>query len=174
MTQKFNNWTYQVNLFHKVDCCFRRKPIAFLVDNKFGTDIKTKANIFNEYFGDQCTPLKNISVLPINQKFLTQSRLTSLDFNEEQILKIIRALNIHKAHGHDDISIRMIKICDKSPLKPLFFLFQNSTKLSYYPDIWKRSNIIPVHKSNDNQLVKNYRPTYLTHLWKNFRENNIQ
>ena len=61
---------------------------------------------------------KNSSVLPINQTFLTQSWLTSLDFDEEEILKIIRALIIHKAHGHDDISIRMIKICDKSLLKP--------------------------------------------------------
>ena len=27
--------------------------------------------------------------------------------------------NVPKAHGHDHISIRMIKICDKSILKPL-------------------------------------------------------
>ena len=57
-----------------------------LVDNKFVTDIKTniktKANIFNEYFAEQCTLLKNKSVLPINQTFLTQSRLTALDFNQ--------------------------------------------------------------------------------------------
>ena len=31
-------------------------------------------------------------------------------------------------------------------------------KPSCYPFIWKRSNIIPVHKKNDKQLVKNYRP----------------
>ena len=55
----------------------------------------------------------------------------------------------------------MIKICDKSLLKPLILLFQNSAKLSYFPDIWKRSNIIPVHKKNDKQLVKNYRPISL-------------
>ena len=73
-----------------------------MVDNKFLTDIKTKANIFGEYFAEQCTLLKNSSVLPINQTFLTQSRLISLDFNKEEILKIVRALNIHKAHGHDD------------------------------------------------------------------------
>ena len=109
----------------------------------------------------QCRLLKNNSVPPINQIFLTYSRLTSLDVSEEEILKIIRALNIHKAHGHDHTSIRMIKICDKSFLKPLVLLFQNSAKLSYFPDIWKRSNIIPVHKKNDKQLVKNYRPISL-------------
>ena len=100
-------------------------------------------------------------MLRINQRFLPQSTLASLDFNKEEILKIIRALNIHKTHGHDNISIRIIRICDKSLLKPSIILFQNSTKLSYYPDIWKGSNIIPVHKKNNKQLVKNYQPTYL-------------
>ena len=108
-----------------------------------------------------CPPLKNNSVLPKSQIFLTQSRLSTLDFNEEELIKIIRNLNVHKAHGHDDISIRMIKMCDKSILKPLMLLFENSTKSSYYPDIWKKSNIVPVHKKNDKQLVTNYRPISL-------------
>ena len=55
----------------------------------------------------------------------------------------------------------MIKICDKSLLKPLIILFENSIKSSCYPDIWKRSNIIPVHKKNHKQLVNNYRPISL-------------
>ena len=90
------------------------------------------------------------NVLTENQMFLTQSRLNSINFNEDEILKIIKALNIHKAHGHDDISIRMIKICDKSLLKQLILLFEISTKSSCYPDIWKRSNIIPVHEKMIN------------------------
>ena len=129
-----------------------------LIDDKFVNDTKTKADIFNIFFAQQCTPLKNDSKFPSNQIYLTQSKLVSLDFNEDEVLKIIRSLNIHKAHGYDDISIRMIKICDKSLLKPLIILFKNSAKSSHYPDIWKRSNIIPVHKKNDKRLVKNYRP----------------
>ena len=132
-----------------------------LIDDKFVTDIQTKAKIFNKFFADQCTPLKNGSVLPKSQIFLTQSRLCTLHFDEKEIIKIIRNLNVHKAHCHGDISIRMIKICDKSILKPLILLFENSTKSSYYPDIWKKSNIIPVHKKNDKQLVNNYRPISL-------------
>ena len=97
-----------------------------MIDDKFVTDIQAKANIFNTFFVDQCTPLKNNSVLPTKQLFLTQARLGTLDFNEGEILKIIRVLNINIAHGHDDISIRMIKICDESLLKPLSILFKNS------------------------------------------------
>ena len=55
----------------------------------------------------------------------------------------------------------MIKIRDKSILKPLIILFKNSTKSSYYPDISKISNIIPIHKKNDKRFVNNYRPISL-------------
>ena len=102
--------------------------------------------------------------------FLTQSRLGTIDFNENEMLKIIRALNIHKAHGHDDISIRMIQICDMTLRKPLIILFQNLVKYSYDPDIWKRSNIIPVYKKTDTQLVKNYRPISLLPIFGNLFE----
>ena len=55
----------------------------------------------------------------------------------------------------------MIEICDKPFSKPLILLFQNSAKLYYFLDIWKKSNIIPVHKRNDKQLVENYSPISL-------------
>ena len=93
----------------------------------FVTDIQTKANISNKSFAEPCTPLKNSSLLPLNQMFLTQSRFNTVDVNEHNI---IRALNIHKAHGHDDISIKMIKICDKSLLKPLIYIFLKKIHLN--------------------------------------------
>ena len=166
LAKKLNNPLLQAKTYLSILKSFyseKKIPIilSLLIDDKYVTDTQMKANIFNNFFAEQCTPLKNNSVLPVNQMFLTQSRLSSISFNEDEILKIVRALNINKAHGHDDISIRMIKICDKSLLKPLIILFENSTKSSCYPDIWKRSNIIPVHKKNDKQLVNNYRPISL-------------
>ena len=38
-----------------------------LKDDKFVTDMKTKADIFNKFFGELCTHLKNDSKLPSNQ-----------------------------------------------------------------------------------------------------------
>ena len=158
LSKKLNNLLLQAKTYWSILKTFyneKKIPLIppLLVDDKFVTEIKTKACIFNNIFAKQCSSLINDSVLPLNQIFLTPSRLSSLDFNEDEILKIIRALNIYKAHGYDDISIRMIKICDKSLTKPLIIFFKNSTKYFYYPDIWKRSNIIPVHKKNDKQLV---------------------
>ena len=155
LAKKLNNPLLQTKTYWSILKTFyndKKIPIIppLLVNDKFVTDIQIKANIFNKFFADQCTPLKNNSSLPANQIFLTQSRLTSLDFDEDELLKIIRALNINKAHGHDDISIRMIKICDKSLIKPLTFLFKTSVRSSHYPNIWKKSNIIPVHKKMIN------------------------
>ena len=82
--------------------------------------MKTKTDVFNKLFAEQCTPLKNESKLPSNQTYLTQSILVSLSFNEDEILKVItiRALNPHKVHAYDEISTRMIKFFDKLLLKP--------------------------------------------------------
>ena len=46
-------------------------------------------------------------------------------------------------------------------VEPLIILFQNSAKSFHYPQIWKKSTIISVHKKNDQQLAKNYRPISL-------------
>ena len=76
----------------------------------------------------------------------TNKRLSSVVFDYQHIMKIIRALNINKAHGHDGISIKMIKICDSALAKPLSIIFNNSLKTDIFPYIWKKSNVIPVHK----------------------------
>ena len=79
-----------------------------MIDKKFVTDIKTKANIFSKFFAEHCAPLKNSSIRPSSQECLTQERLCSIDFSNDEVLKLIRSLNVHKARGHDDLSIRMI------------------------------------------------------------------
>ena len=54
-----------------------------MIDDKSLTDTQTKVNIFNIFFTDQSTPLKNNSALPTSQMFLTPSRLCILNFSEE-------------------------------------------------------------------------------------------
>ena len=80
------------------------------MNDTFVTYIKAKAKIFNKFFSEQCTPLGNDSVLPTSQHVLTQSRLHSIDSSFEEISKIVRSLDVSKAHG--DISVRMVKIWD--------------------------------------------------------------
>ena len=55
----------------------------------------------------------------------------------------------------------MLKICDKSVVLPLYIIFCNILESSVYPDQWKLANVVPIHKKEDKQLVKNYRPISL-------------
>ena len=55
----------------------------------------------------------------------------------------------------------MIKLCSKSVVKPLSIILKNCIDTGIFPDIWKGSNIIPVHKKGDKQIVNNYRPVSL-------------
>ena len=121
LAKKLNNPLLQANTYWSILKTFyndKKIPLIppLLIDDTFITDTQAKANIFNNFFAEQCTPLKNNSMLPTNQIFLTEARRGTLDFNKGEILKIIRNLIINKAHGHDEISITMIKICDKSVL----------------------------------------------------------
>ena len=80
--------------------------------------------------------------------------LTTIDFSNNDILKIIRNLDPNKAHGHDMISIRMVKICDDSICKPLKLIFQSCLESGKFPSECKKANMVPIHKKGDKQILK--------------------
>ena len=87
--------------------------------------------------------------------------LTTINFSNNDILKIIRNLDPNKAHGHDLISIRMVKICHNSVCKLLKLIFQSCLESSKFPSKWKKLNVVPIHKKGEKQILKNYRPISL-------------
>ena len=54
--------------------------------------------------------------------YITDNRLSSASFSQDNITQIIQ--NSYKAHGHDNISTRMLKICGSSIYKPLEMIFK--------------------------------------------------
>ena len=131
-----------------------------LIDNKITSDFEAKANHFNNFFASQCTCLNNNSKIPKNQTYTTNTKLSWIKFENKDIINIIRSLNVDKAHDHDNISIRMLKICDNAIVEPLSIIFNNCINQSMFPDIWKKSNICPIHKKGDKQIINNYRPVH--------------
>ena len=129
----------------------------FLINNELFSDFKMKANHFNSFFASHCTLLNNNGKVPGSQSYIADSELSSFQFDYKEILKIIRSLDINKAHGHDDISIRMLKICDLAITKPLSITFRNCINNSTFLDLWKKSNICPIYKKGDKQIINNYR-----------------
>ena len=65
-------------------------------------------------------------------------------------------MNSSKAHGHDGISIRMLKLCGPSVIKPLSLLFNICLRDGVFPTTGKIANVIPVYKKGNKQLVSSY------------------
>ena len=105
----------------------KKVPIIhpLLIDNKIISDFEAKANYFNNFFMSQCTPLNNNSKIPENQIYTTNTKLSLIKFENKDIVNIIRSLNINKAHGHDNISIRMLKVCVTAIVEPLSIILNN-------------------------------------------------
>ena len=74
------------------------------------------------------------------------------NFNDDDMIKIIKCLNINKVQGNDNISIRMIKICEKAIVKPLSIIYKNCIDTGIFSDLWNKSNIVSVHKKSDKLL----------------------
>ena len=85
-------------------------------------------------------------------------------------MNIIRSLNPNKAHGLDDISVRMIKICDDALLLPLRLIFESCLTQGVFPQVWKQANVVPIHKKNSKSLKNNYRPISLLPIFSKILE----
>ena len=90
-----NAKTYWTNL--KTFFNGRKIPIIppHLTEGKLVSDFKEKAKMFNEFFSRQCTPFNNGSKCPSQHYFITNERLSSIVLDDQDIIKIIRALNIN-------------------------------------------------------------------------------
>ena len=69
LTKRLNNPFSQAKTYWSIlKTFYNDKKISIipplLIEDKFVTEIQTKVNIFNKFCADQCTPLKNGSLLP--------------------------------------------------------------------------------------------------------------
>ena len=80
-------------------------------DDKFVCDFKEKSKIFNNYFAQQCSVINNNSTVPERILYRTDASLAKVVFTTDDIANIIKNLDSNKSHGHDNVSIHMLKIC---------------------------------------------------------------
>ena len=85
-------------------------------------------------------------------QYLTKNHLSSVTFSQDDIAKIIPKLDSGKAHGHDNIGIRMLKICGSAIYEPLAIIFKQFVDTGIFPCELKKDNIVPIHKKATNKL----------------------
>ena len=61
-------------------------------------------------------------------------------------MKILNAVDVKKTHGHDNISIRLLKIYGVSISRPLGIIFKDSLNQGKLSKVCKKVNLTPIHK----------------------------
>ena len=63
--------------------------------------------------------------------------MSSVKFESKGISNIIRSLDVNKAHGHDNISIRVLKIRESAIVEPVTIIFNSCINQSLFPVLGK-------------------------------------
>ena len=135
--------------------------LPLIINNRAITNFREKPSFSVLFFALQCAPIINDSKLQLTAQCGAENRLTRATFKDKDVFKIIRSRSVNKAHGHDDISIRLHKFCDVEVVKPLSLIFKSCVQREIFPNLWKKLNIVPDHKKGDKQCMVNYRPVLL-------------
>ena len=114
--------------------------------NRFITDFRGKAELFNSSFANQCSSVQNSSVLPTDFELFRDKSFSNIIFTDNDVGRIISSLDPNKAHGHDMISIRLLKICGNSINKPLGLIFRACLEHGIFSQNWKKPIVVPIHK----------------------------
>ena len=59
------------------------------------------------------------------------------------------------------LSISMIKISDAEIVIPLCLIYEKSLATGKFPEIWKKANVLLIHKKESRQVKNNYKPISL-------------
>ena len=109
------------------------------------------------------------SILP-NFRFRSKNRLTNINILGHDIISIINNLNPRKAHGCDGILIQMIKPCPLEIAKTHLLIYKRCIEDGYFPKMWKKANVQPVHKKQADKLKLIIGPfhccLYVDKFWK--------
>ena len=91
----------------------------------------------SEHFVQKCSVFQNMSSLPTFVPRIN-NKIEDISIQKHKVLTLIRLLDTKKAHGCDQTSSAMIKICDSSILDPLCMISEKYLGAGSYPSSWKK------------------------------------
>ena len=84
--------------------------------------------------------------------------------SEQEVFRVVKQINTSKSSGLDDISSFIVKESFLTLLTQITHMFNLSIYNGKFPDSWKKALVIPIPKTGNLNLVKNYRPISLLPL----------
>ena len=76
----------------------------------------------------------------------------------------------NSAAGFDEIPASIMKQLVNYYAEPLTHMINQSILQGYFPEVLKLAKVLPIYKSEDEQLVQNYRPISILPFFTKFRK----
>jgi hypothetical protein len=156
-----------------------------LTDNTLFTSTE-KADAFNTAFSSFSNIDTSNATVPNHVHKKTDSSLTEIIVEVQEVEDILLSLDTSKASGPDSISAKMLKVSAKAIAPSLTRLISMSLRSKIVPQGWKDANVTPIFKKGNKSICSNYRPISLLnitakiceklifrHLFNYIRDNNL-
>ena len=116
--------------------------------------------MFNDYFHSVfSTPKTGIALPAVSVK--SDNMLANIVFSEIDVINVLKGLDVNKGSGPDDIPLKVLRECADELAPSLTTLFNLSMSTCTLPEVWKYSNVVPIHKKGKKCKVDNCRPISL-------------
>jgi hypothetical protein len=136
-------------------------------------DTAITCDAFNEYFakivgsidnrGDKLTTISNTVPLVFEPNHSSTFKLSSTSW--DNVILVTKKLKNSKTEDIYGLSSYILKHIIDIIVVPLTRLINRSIELGVYPDILKKSIIVPVYKNGDRNDPSNFRPIALTPIF---------
>ena len=116
-------------------------------------------NAFSKFFRKSFAPNSLQPTTPFIKPYTDILHINQVD--EETVYRAIKRLKPSLTAGPDMIPSFLIKDCATIFAKPLTVICNLILKESVFPNSWKLSRIVPIHKTGRRSEIGNYRPITL-------------
>ena len=111
------------------------------------------------------------SVVKIKETFKNFKNFALPKASPKDINKIMKSLNSKKATGPDKIPPKLVNIAARIIDCHICNILNQSVSYSTFPEQTKNANVVPIHKKDKSEEIKNYRPVSVHHLSQKFVKN---
>lgn len=138
-------------------------PATVFYRQQTSYDPYTTCNLFSQFFHSvyESSSFDLKTWVPPPASPNNDINLSSLYFSQHKIQSGLKLLDASKGPGPDGIPPIFLKNTCKTLSLPLFIIYNKCLSHGVFPDVWKRANIVPIHKSGPKSDVTTYRPISL-------------
>ena len=153
----------------------KQQNTIFLEDQGFISDPQNVANKFNDFFLNVAGNL-SAKIVQKNTKFQdylknpNKSKFSLKETEPGEIVKVINKLDAKKSGDIYNISPDVVKMSNQAVAQCLSIIFNRCLKDSCFPNAFKNTKVIPLHKGDSVLSVSNYRPISLLPIFSKIFE----